>query len=66
MILIALIVLIFSGGPKVDELQEEVRGLRADIERLEEKIDTLLPPGAADPVGQTPVADGVNPPAGAP
>ncbi|HUO83730.1 MAG TPA: hypothetical protein VM534_01325 [Thermoanaerobaculia bacterium] len=48
LILIALIVLIFSGGPSDDvedevrELQEEIEQLQEQVDRLEQKIDRLV------------------------
>jgi outer membrane murein-binding lipoprotein Lpp len=41
LILIAIIVLLFSGRSEIDELQTEIRDLRTQVERLEAKIDSL-------------------------
>ena len=49
LILIAIIVLLFSGRSDIDDLQTEIRDLRTQVERLEVKIDSLnarLVPGA--------------------
>ena len=41
LIIIALIVLFFSGGRDVDELQKSIDQLESKIDRLEMKIDEL-------------------------
>ena len=41
LIVIALIVMIFSGDRDTNELQKEVRDLSTKIERLETKIDEI-------------------------
>jgi hypothetical protein len=41
LILIALIVLIFSGGPKVGDLEREVKDLTEEVIVLQEKVDDL-------------------------
>ena len=49
LILIAIIVLLFSGRSDITELRTEIRDLRTQVERLEAKIDSLnarLVPGA--------------------
>ena len=40
LILIALIVLIFSGGGRVEELEREIRGLKIEVIQLREAIET--------------------------
>ncbi len=56
LILIAIIVLIFSGGSRTEELNRDVKSLRQEVLVLQEKIDTLthaLVPAEAPPQIQT-------------
>jgi outer membrane murein-binding lipoprotein Lpp len=41
LILIALIVLFFSGGTKVDDLKSNVQELTKQVQVLQEKVDSL-------------------------
>ena len=41
LIVIAIIVMIFSGGRSEKEVKSELRALNQKVERLEKKIDTL-------------------------
>ncbi len=41
LILIALIVLIFSGGTKVGDMQRDIQDLKKEVIVLQEKVDTL-------------------------
>jgi hypothetical protein len=41
LILIALIVLIFSGGTKVGDMQSEIQDLKKQVIVLQEKVDAL-------------------------
>ncbi len=53
LIVIAIIVMIFSGGRNEKEVKKELRELNQKMERLEKKIDALnqqlAPPTAAAP-----------------
>jgi Sec-independent protein translocase protein TatA len=44
LILIAIIVILFSGDRSDRKLRNEIRQLRETVERLEKKIDALQPP----------------------
>jgi outer membrane murein-binding lipoprotein Lpp len=44
LIIIALIVMVFSGGRESKELRQSVNALNAKLDRLEKKIDALTPP----------------------
>ena len=54
LIVIAIIVMIFSGGRSDKEVKKQLRELNQKVERLEKKIDTLnqrlAPPEAAPAV----------------
>ena len=41
LIIIAIIVLIFSGGERIDELKAEVAGLREEVRALQATVDEL-------------------------
>jgi outer membrane murein-binding lipoprotein Lpp len=41
LILIAIIVMIFSGGGDIDKLQTSIDELQTKVDRLEQKIDAL-------------------------
>lgn len=43
LIIIALIVMVFSGGRESKELRQSVNALNAKLDRLEKKIDALAP-----------------------
>ena len=49
LIIIALIVLFFSGGKDVEKLQKSIEELESKIDRLEMKIDQLSSPSASPP-----------------
>ena len=50
LIVIAIIVMIFSGGRSDKEVKSELRALNQKVERLEKKIDTLNERLAQPPV----------------
>jgi outer membrane murein-binding lipoprotein Lpp len=49
LILIALIVMIFSGGGDIDKLQMSIDELQTKVDRLEQKIDELSQRAEAPP-----------------
>jgi outer membrane murein-binding lipoprotein Lpp len=55
LIIIAIIVMMFSGGQESKELKESIDALNAKVERLEQKIDELskrIPEAAPAAVAQ--------------